>query len=184
MKVGKIVENLSTHSIPITSDDPVTTFHDTFEVSTFTIITGSVISPFIFLTAATCVVVLCRMKLRKKKPRDVEANRKSKVNSGIKIKGGDFPVVPNCSYAWHNTSRVPVYAYPTVEKQKPRKMVPNKAYGVHTVFPSMKVPVYPNEAYGVRTVFPSLKVPMYPNEAYGVCKGVTHDKEPVYEMVK
>ena len=157
MKVGKIVENLSTHSIPIPSDDPVTTFHDTFEVSTFTIITGSVISPFIFLTAATCVVVLCRMKLRKKKPRDVEANRKSKVNSGIKIKGGHFPVVPNCSYAWHNTSMVPVYAYPMVEKQNPRKMVPNKAYGVHTVFPSIKVPVYTNEAYGV-------------------CKGVTHDK--------
>ena len=82
-----------------------------------------------------------------------------------KMKGGDFPVVPNCSYAWHNTSMVPVDAYPTVEKQNPRKMVPNKAYGVHTVFPSMKVPVYPNEAYGV-------------------CKGVTHDKEPVYEMVK
>ena len=184
MKVGKIVENLSTHSIPIPSDDPVTTFHDTFEVSTFTIITGSVISPFIFLTAATCVVVLRRMKLRKKKPRDVEANRKSKVNSGIKMKGGHFPVVPNCSYAWHNTLIVPVYAYPTVEKQNPRKIVPNKAYGAHNVFPSIKAPVYPNEAYGVHTVFPSLKVPVYPNESYGVCKGVTHDKEPVYEMVK
>ena len=135
-------------------------------MSTFTIITGSVISPFIFLTAATCVVVLRRMKLRKKKPRDVEANRKSKVNSGIKMKGGDFPVVPNCSYDWHNTSRVPVYAYPTEpQKNGAQQSIWCPHYGVHTVFPSMKVPVYPNEAYGV-------------------CKGVTHDKEPVYEMVK
>ena len=62
------------------------------------------------LTIAVSTIIICRIKLRNKRPVDIDSRRASALhrNAGKQnndIKKEDVPVAPNKAYAIHNVSR-------------------------------------------------------------------------------
>ena len=114
------------------------------------------------VTAAVTIVIVCRIKIRKQQPKDVQAKGYRTHTEKL----SHLTTIENCAYA---LMKVPVYL--------------NDAYTVGKMESGgLEVNMLPNKEYyaskNVVTGYPKFQV--YPNEVYAVSKG---SEEPVYEIV-